>query len=808
MTDLSSPVRGPEKSPKSHRLWSEPQRTGLYAERAGRSRSRRATDVVLLVSCLAGLVLIGQLSLPPSAFEQALTDLARAVPDFLDVIWLVGVGLLSLWGLLLIVASIVRWRLDILRDQLLGVIGATALVAVVGHIVGEGTRSFWEAATATGPPPDPVSVQLAIVVATTVVASPHIARPFRTLSRWLVGFGAVSAVILEATTPSGALLGMLCGATAGAVVHLLLGSSGGRPSLDDVRRRLDELGVEVTTLSEAELQRAGVFLLDAIDTRARPLEVKVYGRDAWDSQLIAKAWRALWYRDTEAFTLTRVQQAEHEAFVTLLAAENEVPVHRVVQAGRTAGGDALIVLCKRGVPLDAAPVVDPSVIEGLWDSVLTLQAAGFAHGDLAPSMFRVEGAEVVVDGLAGAVIAATEDQRRVDLAQLLITSALMTGPEQAVAVAKRRLGADGLATVPPYLQVAAMGPRLRAALDAADLDLDDLRARTATAAGVDEPGLAKLRRVSARNVIQAALMAFAAYYFISLLAGIDFAELADALRDASVAVLLIALVFGQVPRLAQAESPRAACPRPLPYGLMVLLQFAITFVNVAIPSTAARVGVNVRFFQRHGIPPASAISIGVIDSLAGFAVQILILVTVLLFDLGAELHFDATVDSEGTLLVVLAVLAGVALVVAVGALVVPRARRWVVDRVRPWIHEALDTLSTLRSPGKAARVLGANLAAEVLFAMTLGIVLAAFGTSLPLATLLVVNVSVALFSGIMPVPGGIGVCEGAYVVMLTAAGVGEATALGVAIAYRLCTAYLPPLWGSVAFRRLERDGYL
>jgi uncharacterized protein (TIRG00374 family) len=85
---------------------------------------------------------------------------------------------------------------------------------------------------------------------------------------------------------------------------------------------------------------------------------------------------------------------------------------------------------------------------------------------------------------------------------------------------------------------------------------------------------------------------------------------------------------------------------------------------------------------------------------------------------------------------------------------------------------------------------------------------AAFGTSLPLATLLVINVSVALFSGIMPVPGGIGVSEGAYVLLLTSAGVDEATAFGVAIAYRICTFYLPPLWGGVALRRLERTGYL
>ena len=156
----------------------------------------------------------------------------------------------------------------------------------------------------------------------------------------------------------------------------------------------------------------------------------------------------------------------------------------------------------------------------------------------------------------------------------------------------------------------------------------------------------------------------------------------------------------------------------------------------------------------------------------------------------------------------LAVLLAVVLVAALAAVAVPRARNWVLDRVRPWIHEALETAVILRSPSRIARLLGANLAAELLFATTLGIVLAAFDTSLPLAMLLVINVSVALFSGVMPVPGGIGVSEAAYVLLLTAAGVDEATAFGAAIAYRMCTCYLPPIWGSAAFRRLEAEGHL
>ena len=49
------------------------------------------------------------------------------------------------------------------------------------------------------------------------------------------------------------------------------------------------------------------------------------------------------------------------------------------------------------------------------------------------------------------------------------------------------------------------------------------------------------------------------------------------------------------------SAPWARSPAPLPLGPLVALQFAICYVNLAIPSTAARVAINVRFFQRFGV---------------------------------------------------------------------------------------------------------------------------------------------------------------------------------------------------------------
>ena len=83
---------------------------------------------------------------------------------------------------------------------------------------------------------------------------------------------------------------------------------------------LAELGVEATGLRQAPLEPHGVAIATAEAPDGRSLLVKIYGRDAWDGQLLASAWSSLWYRgDTPHLSLGRREQVEHEAFVTLRA---------------------------------------------------------------------------------------------------------------------------------------------------------------------------------------------------------------------------------------------------------------------------------------------------------------------------------------------------------------------------------------------------------------------------------------------------------------------------------------------------------
>jgi hypothetical protein len=119
-----------------------------------------------------------------------------------------------------------------------------------------------------------------------------------------------------------------------------------------------------------ELASARVAKYGATETcRTGPharLAIAVYGRDAAHARLLAKAGRFLLYRDSgPRLTLTRLQQAEHEAFVTLRAGQAGVAVPEIIEAG-TAGPakDALLVYrLPPGTALSDADVAgDPAVV--------------------------------------------------------------------------------------------------------------------------------------------------------------------------------------------------------------------------------------------------------------------------------------------------------------------------------------------------------------------------------------------------------------------------------------------------------------
>ena len=818
-----------DDAPAHRSLWRDrTSGVGVVAPAERTTRERSGSDVLLLFVTAVPVAFIALLAVPPSGFERALVGVVDTVPSFLDALWRLGVAALLLWCVVVVVVSAVRRRWDVLVDVgLAAVVGIVAALLLDHSIDGEWpTVSQALTGGSTGSIP---LVAFALAAAISSAAAPHLTRPARRLGRWIV-FGAIcSVVLLGSTTPAGSIASLLVGVAAAAAVHLALGSSTGRPTEAEVAEALLQLGLRVDGLVVVPRQRSGVLVMDGVDEDGAPLRISIYGRDARDTALLNRTWRAMWYRHGEQVVSSRLQQVEHEGFMAFLAASRGVAVPEVVVAGRTPRNDALIVLRGLGATLaddladggessevdgagdaggDAHPVVSSA---GIWALVTDLHAAGLVHGELSAESLAV-GADgrVLLAELAPVTLANSDDQRFIDLAQVLTTTAVLSGVDDAVAAAEAHLGSEGLAPLLPYLQVPALGVVLRREVKATKLDMDALRAGAAAAAGVDEPEIAKLRRVSPQTLITAALLVFVAFALITALGHVDLDQLGRELAAASPFMVAATILLAQLPFFPQAISTVGACPRPIPYGPVVMLQLSIAFVALAVPSTAGRVALGIRFFQRQGIPAGSAVSISAIDSFSGFLVQMMLLLVTLVFGVGkVDLSFDtARTSSLSDLSWVLVVAVAVLVVVAVAAVALKGIRQRIWARVKPFVDDARDALRSLRSPTKLAQLFGGNFLNQVVMALALGLALRTFGGHLNLSTLIVIYVGAALFGGFMPVPGGIGVMEAALMAGLVAAGIDATTATATALLFRGATFYLPPLWGGLAMRWLQRHSYL
>lgn len=801
----------------------------MFAAGDDQPRTRRASDVVLLVLATTALAAASLSAEPSPTFLRHLDELLTSVPSALDGLWQVLADLVALGAVVVLGAALLRGRGSIARDVVLAALAAIAIWFVVGRIVEGVWPEVWAALRSASPPPSYPSARIAVPAAVILTAAPHLTLPMRRLGRNLVAVSVLAVVVLGSAGTLGALAGALIGMIASAVIHLIFGSSGGRPSLDLVEESLAQLGVRVRGLRSARVQTAGLFVVDATDDAGRPLVVKVYGRDAHDAALISTLWRTVWYRHPGSpLRFGRLQQVEHEAFLTLFAGQSGIVTDDVLTAGTTTGDDALLALRRTGRTLaeladDEGPVqvADPAAageaagldpvtgldrVRAIWELVARLHAIGVAHGQLDDHRLVVDGDRLGIVDLRGAAVAATESQRRTDEAQALVTTVVLAGEETALAGALDSLGPDGLTAVLPYLQAPALTPRQRRQVRALDLDLDDLRVRAAAAAGTEAPAVQQLHRITWSSIVRVVLPAVALVALLSGLAGLDFDDLVDELADATWWLVLAGVALAQLTRLAQAVSTLGASPVPLPLGPVYALQLAVSYVNLAIPTSAARMAVNIRFFQRHGVPPAGGLAAGAIDGFSGFVVQALLLV-LLLLTTPASLDLDIGTAAGGAAeLAVVAVILTVSAIAAV--LAVDRWRRFALVWARRIIGEAGTAVRGLTSPGRLGRLVGGNVAAELLFAASLAVFVRSLGGDVGLGEALLVNIGVSLLAGLVPIPGGIGVAEGGLTFGLVQMGVPQELAFAAVLLYRLWTFYLPPVWGYFAFRWLERNEHL
>jgi uncharacterized membrane protein YbhN (UPF0104 family)/tRNA A-37 threonylcarbamoyl transferase component Bud32 len=793
-------VRRDRQATLADRSW---QVAVLAATEPGR-RNRRTIDSILLAAAAIVVGLSAVITSSAPRHDEEVGQALTTVLGWADPLWRIAFFAALGLAVLVVIDVVLRRRWDLARDVTVAVL----LVAGAGMILGGVVESDWfpvklHALSRWGYP----ELRLAIATAVLVVVGPELVRPVRLFAIWLVPSASLGAVALAAALPSAALGALALGLGAGALVRLAFGTAAGIPPTADVRRALATLGVETADLRPSLHQRMGAAEYVGHDDCGRPLKVRVLGRDAQDTQRLARRWRSLAYRDPPRSVADgRLEQVEHEALATLMAAQAGVRVPEVVIAALGPDGDALVVTRQPDVkPLESSKPeqVSDETLEAVWHLAARLHAAGISHGRLnASNVLILDDGPMLID-LSAATLGAPQSALDIDVAELLVASTVLVGPERALRKAVDAGWGEAIGSVLPYLQRAALTPHLRDLARAHEVGLKDLRAAAAAASGQEAPEVAPMRRVRVKDLLLTAALIFAAYLLITQLAEIGFRTIAHELGQANPAWLVVALILAQSTFIASGVSVRGAVATPLALLPCIVLQSAIKFINLTVPSSAGRIGMNVRFLQRMGAPLPEAVAAGAVDDASETIVQVALFLLVLPFvsvkvDTG-QFHGGGP---DTRLVVAIAAALAVSLVVV---LAVPKLHA----RVVPPVLSALSGLwSVIRNRRKRLELFGGNIGSELLYALALGATCLAYGVDLNLAQLVFVNTAASVLSSLIPVPGGIGAAEASLSAGLIAMGVDESTAFAIAITQRLWTFYLPPIWGYASLRWLSRKGYV
>jgi uncharacterized membrane protein YbhN (UPF0104 family) len=794
-------------------------RSVVFAPVGDGQRRRRGSDGLRLAAAVLALVCCLLVIRYDSRIDRAIVQVIHPPPR--SITWLVTVvyqaGSFGV-AIVLVALALVARRWTVARDIGLSAAGTAVVSGILVVLLGS-----------NGGRPGGIVIngyymrfpvlQVAVFMAVATAALPYLARGVQRLIEIFIAVVALASAVGGHGLPLNVLGSLAIGWGVTAVVRLVFGSPLGLPSTDDVRLLLEDLGICSGGVHAAARQVWGVARYEATempraDSSGQRLDIDVYGRDAADAKLLTKAGRFLLYRDSgPSLTITRLQQVEHEAYLTMRAGQLGVAVPEIAAAG-TAGPSKDALLAYRlpaGIALSEADPADISdvTLDDLYRQLLTLRRARIAHGAISGDALLVDSATetTVVTDFRNATASASPDQLDRDLAGAIAATAVAAGAERAADAAARCLTPEMLEGALRHLHKPALDPALGRSLRGRRELLPDVRQRAAQAKSIDVPKLAEPRRVSWPTLIMIIGSLIGGWALIGVL--IDVSQSFDTVIGADWLWVIMAFVLAQLAYVASAVEGIGSVPGPLPFGRAVAVEVAKAFSALA-GGTPAVFATRVRFYQQQGYDATVALSSGAIMTASSWIAMTVLFLVSLPFAWGS-IHLEATPESGGDSKLVWIILAVVVLVAIVAgvALAVPRLRRLAAEKMRPKVRDIWGNLKQVASsPRKLVLLVGGSVGSELLVAMALSVSLRAFDDHLRLPVLIVVITLAGIIGGISPSPGGMGVVEAGMILGLTAAGVSEADATAAVFIQRLFTSYLPPIWGWATLVWMRKREYL
>ncbi|WP_240772149.1 lysylphosphatidylglycerol synthase domain-containing protein [Nocardia sp. CS682] len=651
-----------------------------------------------------------------------------------------------------------------------------------------------------------VSGHAAVAAAMAAAAAPWLPRPWRRVVWAVAGVVALSRVFVGAHLVLDVFGGAALGWTVAAALHLLWGAPVHRTEAPALQRALAAAGLRPLLVTPVALDARGSrpFLVTT-DGGPGDLFVKVIGYHERNADVLFKLFRHLIFREVEDETpfTTPKQEAEHEAFIALLAQRAGVRTPPIVSVGVAESGDAWLAETRvpgRNFARSMPEPISDELLCDIWCQLALLRAARIAHRDLrlANILIDEQGAPWIVDFGFGES-SASDHRLDADVAELLTSMSLKVGAKRAVDSALRVLGADALTGAAPLLQPLALASATRSAARQHRGLLNQLRTAVGDVTATSPAQPEVLLRFRWRTLGWIAATVFATYVLLPQIGQLG--QTITALDDAQWQWLAGTLAMSAATYAAAALALMGASPRPLAFGRTMNVQLATSFANRLMPYGIGGTAVNERYLERSGLPRATAVAAVALTITSGAVMHLIELAGAGIWLGQTRLLLASALPSAWSLLI-----GFVAAMTALGVAITVLLRRpdWLAA-----IRTAASAMADiLHQPRRAAMLIGGHVLTNVGYIAALGFSIHAFGGHASAALVTAVFLGGAALGAASPTPAGLGVVEAALVAGLMVGGVASAPAVAGVLAYRLATFWIPAAAGFISFKSLQRQRIL
>ena len=429
-----------------------------------------------------------------------------------------------------------------------------------------------------------------------------------------------------------------------------------------------------------------------------------------------------------------------------------------------------------------------------WEQLHFAHVRGISHRALTPEAVVVDSSSDVwlLDWDSGEV-ATTELNQSIDIAQMLVLTALAVGPERALEAGRRCVGEETLIACAPVIQKPVLPASVNQRLRRSDL-LSELRAALVGDSEAETAPTADLQRFRPRTIFTIAV-AFIAVFIV--VGSLNFNDIVTTVKSANLWWMLASAVLACLIWVGSAVPLVALSPEKLSLRETLVAQVAASIITIVAPAGVGPAALNLRYLRKRRVPTAMAVTTVTLMQISQALITIILLILVMV-SAGSSLSVSVP---YGTILAIVALV-----MVAVGVIVaVPKVRRWIWGKIQPTYQQVYPRLLWIvGQPRRLAAVVGGNLLMNIGYVGAFWTAMVAMGGSLNFSTVAITYLTANAAGSFIPSPGGIGTVETALTSGLTVAGVSSSVAIATALLYRLVTFYGRIPFGWLAMKYMEK----